>query len=292
MRPLIISQSHRLISPPPLISFTPYLLSNLYPFTISLLNPHTNPAGSGSGSIPAHHSKDDIRTYTMQLSGVPLSFSRPSLSASGHSRPHTPLVPDTEAIITRQTSTPAFIFPPPSESVRSLPLEQPRERTGTPSSSSIYLAESTSTLDARPYLPPPPSNLSILMAQHSRSPSRERPDEEEADTATPVVSQPGSFFHQPQREHRQEIEHQRRSYTPPLRTVTPLFRSLTERTPLLPSSFLPPSTSTSTHHTPRKWVSRAKSTGALAMRSVPAVILGLLLNVLDGISCARASLLA
>ena len=125
------------------------------------------------------------------------------------------------------------------------------------------------------------------MAQHSRSPSRERADEEEDDTATPVVSQLSPFFHQPRREQRQENEQQRRSYTPPLRTVTPLFRSLTERTPLLPSSFQPTITPTSTHHTPRKWVSRAKSTGALAMRSVPAVILGLLLNVLDGISCAR-----
>jgi SulP family sulfate permease len=219
----------------------------------------------------------------MQLSGVPLSFSRPSLFASVHSRPHTPLVPDTEAIITRHTSTPAFIFPQPSESVRSLPLEQPRERTGTPSSSSIYLAESTSTLDARPSQPPPPSNLSILMAQHSRSPSRERADEEEDDdTATPIVSQRSPPLHQLLREQRQENEHQRRPYTPPLRAMTPLLRSLTERTPLLPSSFHP--TSTSTHRTPRKWVSRAKSTGALAMRSVPAVILGLLLNVLDGIS--------
>ncbi|KAN0133449.1 Sulfate transporter family domain containing protein [Lactarius tabidus] len=219
----------------------------------------------------------------MQLSGVPLSFSRPSLSASVHSRPHTPLVPDTEAIITRQASTPAFIFPQPSESVRSLPLEQPRERTGTPSSSSIYLAESTSTLDARP-LPPPPSNLSILMAQHSRSPSRERADEEEDDSATPVVSQPSPLLYQLQREQRQEHEHQRRSYTPPLGAMTPLLRSLTERTPLLPSSFHPTSASTSTHHTPRKWVSHAKSTGSLVMRSLPAVILGLLLNVLDGIS--------
>jgi hypothetical protein len=221
----------------------------------------------------------------MQLSGVPLSFSRPSLSASVHSRPHTPLVPDTEAIITRQASTPAFIFPQPSESVRSLPLEQPRERTGTPSSSSIYLAESTSTLDARP-LPPPPSNLSILMAQHSRSPSRERADEEEDDSATPVVSQPSPLLYQLQREQRQEHEHQRRSYTPPLGAMTPLLRSLTERTPLLPSSFHPTSASTSTHHTPRKWVSHAKSTSSLVMRSLPAVILGLLLNVLDGISCA------
>ncbi len=118
----------------------------------------------------------------MQLSGVPLSFSRPSLSGSVRSRPPTPLVPDSEALMMHHVDTPAFIFPPPSESVRSLPLEQPRERTGTPSSSSIYLAESASTLDARPSHPTPQSNLNILMAQHSRSPTRERADEEEDDT--------------------------------------------------------------------------------------------------------------
>ncbi|KAI9447202.1 sulfate transporter family-domain-containing protein [Lactarius psammicola] len=214
----------------------------------------------------------------MHLSGVPLSFSRPSLSGSVRSHPPTPLVPDSEALMTRHvetSSTPAFIFPPPSESVRSLPLEQPRERTGTPSSSSLYLTESTSTLDARPSHPPPQSNLSILMAQHgSRSPSRERADEEEDDTHTPVVSQPTPPLLQLQREQQQE----RQQYTPPLRSMTPLLRSLTERTPLLPASFH------TTHYTPRKWVSRAKSTAAQAVRSVPAVTLGLLLNVLDGIS--------
>ncbi len=218
----------------------------------------------------------------MHLSGVPLSFSRPSLSGSVRSRPPTPLVPDSEALMTRhvETSTPAFIFPPPSESVRSLPLEQPRERTGTPSSSSIYLTESTSTLDARPSHPPPQSNLSILMAQHSRSPSRERADEEEDDSHTPVVSQPTPPLLQLQREQQHEQQQEHRQYTPPLRSMTPLLRSLTERTPLLPSSFH------TTHYTPRKWVSRAKSTATQAMHSVPAVILGLLLNVLDGISCA------
>lgn len=218
----------------------------------------------------------------MQLSGVPLSFSRPSLSSSVHSHPPIPLVPDSESLMMRhvETSTPAFIFPPPSESVRSLPLEQPRERTGTPSSSSLYLAESTSTLDARPSHPPPQSNLSILMAQHSRSPSRERADEEEDDSHTPVVSQPTPLLHQLQRELLQEQEQQRQQRTPPVRSITPLLRSLTERTPLLPPSFH------TTHHTPRKWVSHAKSIASLAMRSVPAVILGLLLNVLDGISCA------
>ncbi|KAH9165177.1 sulfate transporter family-domain-containing protein [Lactarius sanguifluus] len=217
----------------------------------------------------------------MQLSGVPLSFSRPSLSGSVRSRPPTPLVPDFEALMTRhvETSTPAFIFPPPSESVRSLPLEQPRERTGTPSSSSLYLAESTSTLDARPSHPPPQSNLSILMAQHgSRSPSRERADEEEDDIHTPVVSQPTPPLRQLQREQQQEQQQGRQQYTPPLRSMTPLLRSLTERTPLLPSSFH------TTHYAPRKWVSRVKSIAAQAARPIPAVILGLLLNVLDGIS--------
>ncbi|KAH9023183.1 sulfate transporter family-domain-containing protein [Lactarius pseudohatsudake] len=247
----------------------------------ALLNPHANSATVASGSIPARHSKNDIRTHTMQLSGVPLSFSRPSLSGSVRSRPPTPLVPDSEALMTRhaETSTPAFIFPPPSESVRSLPLEQPRERTGTPSSSSLYLAESTSTLDARPSHPPPQSNLSILMAQHgSRSPSRERAGEEEDDIHTPVVSQPTPPLRQLQREQQQEQQQGRQQYTPPLRSMTPLLRSLTERTPLLPSSFH------TTHYAPRKWVSRVKSIAAQAARPVPAVILGLLLNVLDGIS--------
>src|SRR5258708_21600259 len=231
----------------------------LYAFNISLLNPRVNPASSAYGSIPAHHSKNDIRTHTMQLSGVPLSFSRPSLSGSVRSRPPTPLVPDTEALMMRHVDTPAFIFPPPSESVRPLPLEQPRERTGTPSSSSIYLAESASTLDAQPSYPPPQSNLSILMAQHSRSPSRERADEEEDDTHTPVLSQPTPLLHQLQRELQHEQEQLRQQHTPPVHLMTPLLRSLTECTPHLPSSFH------STHYTPRKWVSRARSTAAQAM---------------------------
>ncbi|KAH9994309.1 sulfate transporter family-domain-containing protein [Russula compacta] len=56
-------------------------------------------------------------------------------------------------------------------------------------------------------------------------------------------------------------------------------RSLTEYTPLLPlPSFQ------ANHHTPQKWVSRTKSTIAKAAHALPAVILGLLLNTLDGIS--------
>ena len=166
--------------------------------------------------------------------------------------------------------TPAFVFPLPSESVRSFPLEQPRERPETPSSSSLYnLTESTSTLDARPSQPPWQSNLSILLARHSRSPSRERAAEEEGDTHTPIVSQPTPTLHRPQ---------QHTLLPSPCPAVSP--RSLTERTPLLPFRSFP-----ATHYTSHKWVARAKSTMTEVARSLPAVILGLLLNILDGISC-------
>ena len=171
-----------------------------------------------------------------------------------------------------EASTPAFIFPQPSESVHSLPLERPQELIETPSSSSVNLAESTSTLDARPSQPPPQSNLSILMARYqSRSPSRERAEVEEEDTHTPVVSPPTPTY-QP---------HDGQQYMP-LPTTRPISSplSFTERTPLLPL----PSFQVA-HYTPHKWVARAKSTGAEAARALPAVILGLLLNVLDGISC-------
>ena len=60
-----------------------------------------------------------------------------------------------------------------------------------------------------------------------------------------------------------------------------LYLHLTERTPLLPLSSFQVA-----HYLPHKWVARAKSTGAEAARALPAVILGLLLNTLDGISCA------
>ena len=171
-----------------------------------------------------------------------------------------------------EASTPAFIFPQPSESVHSLPLERPHELIETPSSSSVNLAESTSTLDARPSHPPPQSNLSILMARYcSRSPSRERAEEEEGNTHTPVVSTPTPTY-QP---------HEGQQYMP-LPTTRPISSplSFTERTPLLPI----PSFQVA-HYTPHKWVARAKSTGAEAAHALPAVILGLLLNILDGISC-------
>ena len=171
-----------------------------------------------------------------------------------------------------EASTPAFIFPQPSESVHSLPLERPHELAETPSSSSVNLIESTSTLDARSSHPPPKSNLSILMARyHSRSPSRERTEEEGEDTHTPVVSPPTPTY-QP---------HEVQQYMP-LPTTRPISSplSFTERTPLLPL----PSFQVA-HYTPHKWVGRAKSTGAEAVRALPAVILGLLLNILDGISC-------
>ncbi|KAI0300605.1 sulfate transporter family-domain-containing protein [Multifurca ochricompacta] len=242
-----------------------------------LLNPvpsHANSASAVSGSFAARHSQNDIRAHTMQLSGVPVSFARPSFTGSVRSQPPTPLVSDSEALMMRnaEASTPSFIFPQPSESVRSLPLEQPRERAETPSSSSFNLTESTSTLDARPSHPPPQSNLSILMARHgSRSPSQERADEneEEDDTHTPVISQTTLFSSYP-------TQHSR---TPPLaRSTTPL-RSLTERTPLLPQPSFQ-----AAHRTPHKWVARVKSTTVEAVRALPAVVLGLLLNVLDGIS--------
>ncbi|KAH9989296.1 sulfate transporter family-domain-containing protein [Russula vinacea] len=162
-----------------------------------------------------------------------------------------------------EAGTPAFIFPPPSESVRSLPLEHAHELVETPTSSSLNLTESTSTLDARSLHPPPQSNLSILMARYSsRNLSHERVGEEEVDPHTPVVSSPAPTY-QPQ----------------PGQEYMPLPTPTTERTPLLPlSSFQ------TLHHMPHKWVAHARSTITEAVHALPAVILGLLLNILDGIS--------
>jgi hypothetical protein len=129
------------------------------------------------------------------LSGVPLPFSRPSSGSPSAEPPAR--VPDSEALLTRniENSTPAFIFPPPSESVRSLPLEHIHELVETPTSSLINLAESTSTLDARFSHPPPQSSLSILMARYSsHSPSHERASEEEGDHHTLVVSLPAPTY--------------------------------------------------------------------------------------------------
>lgn len=174
-----------------------------------------------------------------------------------------------------EANPPTFIFPPPSESIRSLLLEHPHELAETPSSSSVNLTDYTPTLDARPSHRPPQSNLSILMARHySRSPSRERPREEEEDSHTPLVSHPTPTY--------QYQTHQGQQFTPPT-TVRSIAspRSLTERTPLLPLPSFPIA-----HYMPRKWVARAKLTVDEAARAIPAVILGLLVNILDGISCA------
>lgn len=239
---------------------------------ISLLNPisshHANSASAISGSFLARHSQNDIRARTVQLSSV-----RPSFSSSPYARPSTPRVPDSEALVMRntETGTPAFIFPPPSESVRSLPLEQAHELVETPTSSSINLTESTSTLDPRLSHPHPQSNLSILMARYSsRSPSHERAGDEEGDLRTPVPPSPAPTY-QPQQGH---------EYMP-LPTSYPLTSpQLTERTPLL---LLPPIQSI--HHLPHKWVAHARSIITEGVHALPAVILGLLLNILDGISC-------
>ena len=172
-----------------------------------------------------------------------------------------------------ETSSPAFIFPQPSESIRSLPLEQPHDVAETPSSSSLDLTESTSTLDPRMTHPPPQSNLSILMARYySRSPSLERAGDEEEASPTPVVPQRTPTYLAQQGQHHTPLSTPRAITSP---------RSLTERTPLLPL----PSFQVS-HHTPLKWVAHAKSTIGEAARALPAVTLGLLLNILDGISCA------
>jgi hypothetical protein len=170
-----------------------------------------------------------------------------------------------------ESGTPAFIFPPPSESVRSLPLEHAHELVETPNSSSINLTESTSALDARSSHPPPQSNLSILMARYSSGgSSHERTGEEEGDLHTPVVSSPAPTY-QPQ---------QGQDYMP-LPTAYPITSAQsTERTPLLS---LPPFQSI--HHRPHKWVARGRSIIAGAANALPAVTLGLLLNILDGISC-------
>lgn len=254
---------------------------------ISLLNTivshtHANSESADSGSFLTRHLQNDIRAHTVQLSGVPLSFSRPSFLGSPSAEPPTPRVPDSEALLTRnvETSTPAFIFPPPSESVRSLPLEHVHELVETPTSSLINLTESTSTLDARSSHPPPQSNLSILMAQYSSgSPSHwhERAGEEEEDHHTPVVSSPAPTY-QPQQA--QEF------MSPP--TPHPITSSgFTEHTPLLPHSPFQ-----TTHYRPHKWVARAKSISAGALHALPAVTLGLLLNILDGISCTLFNPLA
>jgi hypothetical protein len=245
---------------------------------ISLLNTivsHANSASAGSGSFLARHLQNDIRAYTVELSGVPLSFSRPSFSGSPSAEPSTPRVPDSEALLTR---TPAFIFPPPSESVRSLPLEHVHELVETPTSSLINLTESTTTLDARSSHPPPQSNLSILMARYSsRSPSHERAGEEDGDHHTPVVSSPTPTY--------QPLQGQEFMSPPTPHPITsPRF---TEHTPLLPHSPFQ-----AIHYRPHKWVARAKSITAGALHALPAVILGLLLNILDGISCTLFNPLA
>ena len=233
---------------------------------------HANSPGAGSGSLLARHLQNDIRAYTVALSGVPLSFSRPSFAGSPRAGPSTPRV-HSGSLLARnvETRTPAFIFPPPSESVRSLPLEHVHELVETPTSSLINLAESTSTLDARSSHPPPQSNLSILMARYSsRSPSHERAGEEEGDHRTPVVSSPALTY--------QPLQGQEFMSSPTPHPITS--PRLTEHTPLLPHSPLQP-----IHYRPHKWVARATSITAEALHALPAVILGLLLNILDGISC-------
>jgi len=161
----------------------------------------------------------------------------------------------------------------PSESVHSLLLERPHMLIEMPSSSSFNLVEPTLTLDARPSRPPPQSNLSILMAQYcGRSLSQERADEEEENTYTPVVSPPTPTY--------QPHEGQQYILLPPTRPISSLL-FFTERTPLLSFQVA--------HYTPHKWVARAESTGAGVGRALPAVILGLLLNILDSISCTSYS---
>ena len=208
-----------------------------------------------------------------------MSFSRHSFSGSPDAEPPTPRVPDSEVLLTRnvETSTPAFIFPQPSESVRSLPLEHVHELVETPTSSLINLTESTSTLDARSSHPPPQSNLSILMARYSsRSPSHERTGVDEGDHHTLVISSPAPTY-QPQ------LGQEFMSPSTPHPT-SPRF---TEHTPLLPHSPFQ-----AIHYRPHKWIARAKSITAGALHVLPAVILGLLLNILDGISCTLFSPLA
>ena len=239
---------------------------------ISLLNPissHAISASAVSGSFLARHSQNDIRARTVQLASVPLSF---SCSSFPYTESPTPRVPESEALVMRniETGSPAFIFPPPSESVRSLPLEHAHELIQTPTSSSINLTESTSTLDPRSSQPHPQSNLSILMARYSsRSPDHERAREQEGDQHTPVASSPAPTY-QPQ---------QGQEYTP-LPTSYPIIS--TERTPLLPSF----------QGAPHKWVAHTRSIIKEAVHAIPAVILGLLLNILDGISCTFFDALA
>jgi hypothetical protein len=105
------------------------------------------------------------------------------------------------------------------------------------------------------------------MAQYSSgSPFHELADAEEEDHHTIVISSPAPTY-QPQQG--QEF------LSPP--TPRPITSAgFTELTPLLPQAI---------HYRPHKWVAHAKSITAGALHALPAVILGLLLNILDGISC-------
>ncbi|KAI0260384.1 sulfate transporter family-domain-containing protein [Gloeopeniophorella convolvens] len=227
----------------------------------SVVPSHANFSSAASGTLAVPRSQNDIRAHTMQLSGVPVSFSRPSFSSSTREHLLTPFMPNSDAVMMRsvEAGTPAFIFPTPSES-----------RAGTPSSSEIALTESTTTMDARPLSHhPAQSNLTILMARHgSRSPSQ-APADDEGEARTPVVPQPLRG--------QQEEERLRQCTSPPQRSPSPP-QSLTEHTPLLPHP------AHATHYTPHKWMAHAKCTLSEASHAVPAVILGALLNVLDGVS--------
>ena len=231
------------------------------------------------------HSQNDIRTHTMQLSNVAISSSKtshpsPSLTPSPFEQP-----------LGYGSGSQTSMMPPPTSKYQAAPGTMPSSFKSTRLETvSPNLIPRTTT----------PSGLSLLLANRRAESLNQSPRE---------VRLPGSLESSPSLTPQPRNEPVDLSISPsPIRAPPRTSGSedpspqLSEEVPLLAHNVVPNTSYSSVEaglpHLPSmskfrirlasaSRVARVRSRGLLAtcVRSLPAVLLGVLLNILDGVSC-------
>lgn len=270
---------------------------------------------SDSARVPAvPHSQDTIRTNTMELSGMLFSPHLPNTSDPSNSSP---------GGISHMSLSDLSLLQPPRSTISEAP--EPSSMTGS-SSGSSHLQGTTTGAQLQPpkntaHQSLAPSGLSLHRPQNDVTDRTYTSDRDDAgrsilrSSLTTTNSAPGASASSssssstplaetmafPSREeYFSESLHSKRSIRwDPSTDLRPSIHILTETSPLLGSgndstpppnyAALPPSSFAT------KTISRARTilspqnvedTLKTAVKSIPAVLLGSLLNILDGISCA------
>lgn len=249
-----------------------------------------------SNAVP--HTQDDIRSYTMQLSGMAMS----PKSTTHSIPPSTSPAPES-----------AFIFPSgrlthetAMKSTISLTSQVSSHDSVSIDLTSSMTSHETGNTTPRGAARSPttnPSGLSLLLSGQRTQPYGASPSSyDSSGAATPVARQ--NIIPEPSR-HRPltiDLSPSQQKSTPFMRLPSENVTEATETSALLgdieaPGQFYTTNASSDPPYKSNFSTKRllsyvqfdAKDVLATAIRSMPAVVLGVLLNILDGISCKRSN---